>query len=98
MYQNPTNKEIYLGTQAFDPEGILGCLTSIVHVFIGVQAGMILLVYQEHSERLIRWLSWSVVCGIIGGGLCSFSKDDGVIPVNKNLWYFAALLEITHFI
>jgi heparan-alpha-glucosaminide N-acetyltransferase len=59
---------------------------------------MILLVYQEHSERLIRWLSWSVVCGIIGGGLCGFSKDDGVIPVNKNLWYFAALLEITHFI
>jgi heparan-alpha-glucosaminide N-acetyltransferase len=92
MYQNPTNKEIYLGTQAFDPEGILGCLTSIVHVFIGVQAGMILLVYQEHSERLIRWLSWSVVCGIIGGGLCSFSKDDGVIPVNKNLWSISFVL------
>jgi hypothetical protein len=26
------------------------------------------------------------VLGSIGGGLCGFSKEDGVIPVNKNLW------------
>ncbi|RZC36115.1 heparan-alpha-glucosaminide N-acetyltransferase, partial [Asbolus verrucosus] len=80
MYPNPTSKEVYRSEQAFDPEGILGCLTSIVHVFIGVQAGMILLVYKEHSARLIRWLSWSVATGVIGGALCGFSKDDGVIP------------------
>ncbi|XP_044270334.1 heparan-alpha-glucosaminide N-acetyltransferase-like [Tribolium madens] len=91
-YQKPTSKEIYLGAQAFDPEGILGCLTSIVHVFIGVQAGITLLVYKEHSARLIRWLSWSVFAGIIGGALCGFSKEDGVIPVNKNLWSISFVL------
>ncbi|CAH1170184.1 unnamed protein product [Phaedon cochleariae] len=84
-YQNPTIWAIY-EAKPFDPEGLLGCLTTIFHVFIGVQAGTTLIVYKNHSDRLIRWLSWAVFTGLIGGGLCGFSKEEGLIPVNKNLW------------
>lgn len=65
---------------------ILGCLTTIVHVFFGVQAGVTLNVYKSHAQRVLRWLLWAVMCGLIGGALCGFSKENGVIPVNKNLW------------
>lgn len=34
----------------------------------------------------IRWLVWAVACGLLAGGLSGFSKDEGVIPVTKNLW------------
>ncbi|XP_017777124.1 PREDICTED: heparan-alpha-glucosaminide N-acetyltransferase [Nicrophorus vespilloides] len=69
-----------------DPEGILGCLPSIFHVFLGVQAGAILQAHKGHKRRLALWLVWAAISGIIGGLLCNFSKDDGLIPVNKNLW------------
>lgn len=59
---------------------------SIVQVFIGVQAGSTLLTYKSHKDRLIRWSLWAVFTGIVGGILCNFSKEEGVIPVNKNLW------------
>lgn len=69
----------------------IGCLPTIFHVFLGVQAGTTLLIYKNHRERLIRWLSWAVITGAIGGGLCGFSKEDGLIPVNKNLWYIKVI-------
>lgn len=65
---------------------IVGCFTSIVQVFFGVQAGVILLQYKEHLSRIARWLVWAVIYGLLGGILCGFSKEDGVIPLNKNLW------------
>ncbi|XP_074042747.1 heparan-alpha-glucosaminide N-acetyltransferase [Leptinotarsa decemlineata] len=84
-YQNPTIYSVY-EAKPFDPEGIVGCLTTIFHTFIGVQAGTTLLVYKSHSQRLLRWFMWAVVTGVIGGCLCGFRKEDGLIPVNKNLW------------
>ncbi|KAJ8957118.1 hypothetical protein NQ318_007334 [Aromia moschata] len=84
-YQHPTIYDVY-ESKPFDPEGIVGCLPTVFHVFIGVQTGVTLLIYKKHSQRLIRWLLWSVITGLIGGALCGFSKEDGIIPVNKNLW------------
>lgn len=63
-----------------------GCILSLVHVFFGVQAGTTLLYHQEWKQLISRWLCWGVITGIIGGALCGFSKEDGVIPVNKNMW------------
>ncbi|XP_066157076.1 heparan-alpha-glucosaminide N-acetyltransferase [Euwallacea fornicatus] len=91
VYQYPTIYEIFEAKQ-FDPEGIVGCLTTIFHVMLGVQAGVILLVYKEHHQRIVRWLIWSVVLGGLGGALCGFSKEDGFIPVNKNLWSISFVL------
>jgi len=86
IYQRPSPRLIYSTTMAFDPEGLLGCLTAIFTVYLGVQAGKTLLSYQGWDERVKRWLLWSLAVGLVAGGLCGFSKDDGVIPVNKNLW------------
>ena len=83
-------QEIYHGTLPYDPEGILGCLTSAFLTFIGLQAGKILLTYQNSSHRITRWLAWGALCGLIAGGLCGFGKEGGLIPVNKNLWLVPA--------
>jgi heparan-alpha-glucosaminide N-acetyltransferase len=95
---------LYNTTGPFDPEGLLGCLTSILTVFLGfqvinsfpdfvlteiscLQAGQILLIFEKPSERMIRLLFWAIVYGLISGALCGFSQNEGIIPVNKNLWY-----------
>lgn len=66
---------------------ISGCLTSIIQVFFGVQAGVTMLVYKEHKGRLVRWAAWAITTGLIGGALCEFKKEGGFIPINKNLWF-----------
>ncbi|XP_076032647.1 heparan-alpha-glucosaminide N-acetyltransferase isoform X2 [Oratosquilla oratoria] len=85
IYQNPTAKHIYK-SGAFDPEGVLGSMTSIFQVFLGLQAGMTIQVYTDWKDRVIRWGIWGVVLGILGAILCAGSMNDGPIPVNKNLW------------
>ena len=35
-----------------------------------------------------------LVLSIIGGSLCGFSKEDGLIPVNKNLWSLSFILAL----
>lgn len=69
-----------------------GCLLSIVHVFFGLQAGNTLQHFKKWKPLLSRWLLWAAVTGLVGGILCNFSKEDGAIPVNKNLWYFFKIL------
>lgn len=91
IYQYAYITQIYK-SKPFDPEGILGCLTTIFHVFLGVQAGTIIVLYKNHSQRLTRWIIWGLITGAIGAALCGFSRDDGVIPMNKNLWSLSFVL------
>lgn len=86
IYKHPTFKKLYGSTLPYDPEGILGFLTSIFLVFLGLQAGKILLTYTEWKPRVLRWMSWAVFLGILSLILTNASKNDGVIPINKNLW------------
>ncbi|CAG9861337.1 unnamed protein product [Phyllotreta striolata] len=95
-YQNPTTSIIY-ESKAYDPEGLVGCLSTVFHCFIGAQAGVTLLCYKGHYHRLIRWLSWALIAGIVGGALCGFSKEDGIIPVNKNLWSLSFVMATASF-
>lgn len=85
MYQFPTAKHVY-HSQAFDPEGVFGCLMTIFQVFLGVQAGMVLLLHVDWRARVKRWLLWTLAFAMVGGALCGFSVEDGWIPVNKNMW------------
>ncbi|KAH8339380.1 hypothetical protein KR074_012327 [Drosophila pseudoananassae] len=85
IYQHPTAKYVY-DSAAFDPEGIFGCILSVVQVLLGAFAGVTLLVHPTWQSRIRRWLILSVVLGLIGGALCGFSREGGAIPVNKNLW------------
>lgn len=70
----------------FDPEGVFGCLLTIVQVFLGVQCGVTLLVYPTAKDRLQRWVLWGVALLAVTAVLTFFSTDNGVIPINKNLW------------
>ncbi|XP_054730275.1 heparan-alpha-glucosaminide N-acetyltransferase [Anastrepha obliqua] len=91
IYQHPTAKYVY-GAQAFDPEGVFGCLLTVVQTFFGVLAGVIILVHIEWSARIKRLLYWSVSLALLGGALCFFAIEDGLIPINKNLWSLSFVL------
>ncbi|XP_063419703.1 heparan-alpha-glucosaminide N-acetyltransferase-like [Mytilus trossulus] len=97
IYGNPTPKKIYQTTAPHDPEGILGTLTSIFLCFLGLQAGRILICFQSHKERIIRWIIWGVLTGVVGAVLCKGSQNDGWVPLNKNLWSISFILVTASF-
>ncbi|XP_046391783.1 heparan-alpha-glucosaminide N-acetyltransferase-like [Ischnura elegans] len=92
LYQNPTCHKTYHTKVPYDPEGILGTMNTVLIVFLGVQAGRILMTYGNSLSRMLRWFLWSVITGLAAGFLCSFSKEGGLIPVNKNLWSLSYVL------
>ena len=61
----------------------------------GWQAGMIVLTYSAHGDRVKRFAAWAAVTGLLGLALCGASLDDGPIPVNKNLWSLSYVLATT---
>lgn len=66
--------------------GIFGCLATIIQVFLGVQCGVTLQAFAKNWDRLIRWIIWGVVLGLITCALTFFTIEDGVIPMNKQMW------------
>lgn len=91
IYQHSTARYIY-DSKSFDPEGIFGCLLTIFQVILGLQCGITLLLFSKWQSRIIRWSSWAVALGLLGGILCGFSQENGWIPVNKNLWSLSFVL------
>ncbi|XP_076240972.1 heparan-alpha-glucosaminide N-acetyltransferase [Calliopsis andreniformis] len=77
----------------YDPEGILGTLTSTFHVFLGLHAGIIMMSYKDWKQRVVRWLAWAALFGCIGCAL----HFTNVIPVNKSLWSLSFVLVTTSF-
>ncbi|NWZ19337.1 HGNAT acetyltransferase, partial [Asarcornis scutulata] len=87
IYQHPSSSVLYQTTMPYDPEGILGTINTILMAFLGLQAGKIILSYRDqHKQILSRFLIWSIVMGIISAILTKCSKEEGFIPINKNLW------------
>lgn len=86
IYQNPTSREVYKNTIAYDPEGLVGTLTSCVICFLGLQAGKIFMTYKNRRQRVKRFLIWGFILCLLAGILCKFSKNGGWIPINKNMW------------
>lgn len=86
IYQHPTTVYVYDTREPFDPEGFLGSLMASFLVFLGVQCGYTLLCFEGWKARMKRWMIWALICGTLAGGLCGFSKENGLIPLNKNLW------------
>ncbi|KAI8521194.1 hypothetical protein Bbelb_009480 [Branchiostoma belcheri] len=101
----PDNKPCLSGLQntvyktevPFDPEGLLGTLTSALLCFLGLQAGKILLTYTQNGQRVGRWLGWAVATGAIGALLCDGRQNEGWIPLNKNLWSVSFVLVLSCF-
>ena len=86
IYHRPTCVQIYGPGAPHDPEGLLGTLTSVFLCWLGVAAGKVLLVHKDWKERVKRWIIWAIVTGLIAGSLSGFSLNDGIVPINKNLW------------
>ncbi|XP_027577494.1 heparan-alpha-glucosaminide N-acetyltransferase isoform X1 [Pipra filicauda] len=87
IYQHPSSGVTYQTTMPYDPEGILGTINSIVMAFLGLQAGKITLFYKDqHKQIMSRFVIWSILMGIISAILTKCSKEEGFIPINKNLW------------
>lgn len=86
VYKSPTCAEIYETTVPYDPEGLLGVLTSTFLCFLGLQAGKILVTYRDTKARVKRFLVWAIILGALATVLCKASQNDGWIPINKNLW------------
>eukprot|EP00298_Acanthocystis_sp_HF-20_P010614 c18947_g1_i1.p1 GENE.c18947_g1_i1~~c18947_g1_i1.p1 ORF type:complete len:819 (+),score=282.01 c18947_g1_i1:31-2487(+) len=85
VYNSPTCGTLY-GTLGYDPEGFLGAINAVFLTFLGLQAGRIVTIFEEPKEKIIRLFTWGSIFCLIAGGLCGFSQNDGVIPVNKNFW------------
>ncbi|NXG37298.1 HGNAT acetyltransferase, partial [Dromaius novaehollandiae] len=87
IYQHPSSSVLYQTNMPYDPEGILGTINTIFMAFLGLQAGKIILLYKDqHKQIMSRFFIWSIVMGIISAALTKCSKDEGFIPINKNLW------------
>lgn len=96
MYSN-THNFVYGPIARYDPEGLMNTVSAIFVVYLGVHAGKILLSYYQCNSRVIRWLIWAVVLGIIAGILCTFQKDEGIIPVSKRMWTLSYVLTVSSF-
>ncbi|KAL6487083.1 hypothetical protein MHYP_G00037090 [Metynnis hypsauchen] len=87
IYWYPTCKAMYRTTVPFDPEGVLGTINSIVLGFIGMQAGKIFLIFRKMNWNImIHFTIWTIILGILAAILSKCTRDEGFIPVNKNLW------------
>lgn len=91
IFTGPTCREVYQ-TGIFDPEGFLGNFTSLFLTFTGYQCGRILINYKDDKAKLKRWIIWGLILAGIGTGLCGGSKNDGAIPLNKNIWSISFVL------
>ncbi|XP_053600577.1 heparan-alpha-glucosaminide N-acetyltransferase [Plodia interpunctella] len=91
VFQNSDARRVYGGLPT-DPEGLLGCLTSAVQALLGVQAGATVLLQRSHKARISRWLTWGLVFALAGALLAGFSREHGVVPINKNLWSMSFVL------
>jgi predicted acyltransferase len=91
LYHHPTCLYVYDCTP-YDPEGVLGSLTATLLTYLGLMSGRVVIHFSSHQDRIIRWLICGFILLLLAGILCGFSRDDGVIPLNKNLWSFSFIL------
>lgn len=92
-----TQNPVYGTILPHDPEGIMNTVSIILVVYMGVHAGKILLLYYQCNARVIRWLIWSLITGLIAGLLCHFDKESGVIPVSKKMMSLSFVLTVSCF-
>lgn len=93
-YSSPTCSEVYETKVPYDPEGILGCITSTVLCYLGVCIGHVFIHYRETTTRIFKFLFYATIYGIIALVLTKGTKNDGWIPINKNLWSLSFILSM----
>ncbi|XP_077310059.1 heparan-alpha-glucosaminide N-acetyltransferase-like [Lithobates pipiens] len=98
IYRYPSCMDLYKTTEPFDPEGVLGTINSVAMAFFGLQAGKIILIYRKFPFKIIkRFLIWSILLGTVSAILTKCTRDEGFIPVNKNLWSLSFITTLSCF-
>ncbi|XP_033338678.1 heparan-alpha-glucosaminide N-acetyltransferase isoform X2 [Megalopta genalis] len=89
---NKTSDAVYGTILPYDPEGLMNTISAIFIVYLGVHAGKILLLFYQHNYRIIRWVVWAMITGLIAGILCNFERQEGVIPISKKMMSLSFVL------
>ncbi len=95
IYGGATCRDVYqCRFVKYDPENTLGAISAAWMAWLGLQVGRMLVAQQAFAggrpaaalTRAItpRWAAMGLALCLIAGLLCGFSKEHGVIPVNKN--------------
>ncbi|XP_058755962.1 uncharacterized protein LOC131629184 isoform X2 [Vicia villosa] len=65
----------------FDPEGILSSLMAAITCFVGLQFGHILVIFQDHKQRVLLWSVFSFFLLVVG-----YILEILGIPLSKALY------------
>lgn len=96
----PHCKRTYRTVVSFDNAGILSCFNCFLTIYSGVYAAGVFVYYSETKARVAILITCGVIQSLLGSSLCLFSVEDGIIPLNKQLWTlsFALLTSGTAFL
>ncbi|EDV27066.1 uncharacterized protein TRIADDRAFT_54611 [Trichoplax adhaerens] len=61
LYSRPTCKLLYQSSQPFDPEGVLGTLTSIFLCFLGLQMGILHNIFSNNLRIMRTWILFGLL-------------------------------------
>eukprot|EP00981_Chlorochromonas_danica_P008112 scaffold2011_cov290-Ochromonas_danica.AAC.4 len=85
IFHGETCRFLY-GCIAYDPEGFMGMFTATVLTYLGLMTGRLFLHYRDNVKKIVQLMFYeAMVLLLLCGILCGFSREEGVIPVNKNL-------------
>ena len=96
MFGSPTCDDPYQCGK-YDPEGLLGILTSAGMCYFGVIAGRSILYVKSWQGRVKRWMLCCFGMGSVALLLCFGQQEGGLIPVNKNLWSLSFICTLSCF-
>jgi len=64
----------------------VGAFNAVLMTYLGLLAGRVLIYHKAPLARVKRLAVLGAAAMLVGACLCGFSQNDGLIPVNKNLW------------
>ena len=67
-------------------------LNSNFCTFLGMQLGDFFITVKSMRKRAIYCIASGLASGLLGGLLCLFQFDGGLLPVNKNMWTLSFVL------
>ncbi|XP_046663450.1 heparan-alpha-glucosaminide N-acetyltransferase-like [Homalodisca vitripennis] len=76
---------VYQIHEPFEPQGLLGTLTSCLLMALAMQASRVFVYFHHPYSRVIRLTCWGIFQLLVGGVLCGFRQYDGPIPINRYL-------------
>jgi heparan-alpha-glucosaminide N-acetyltransferase len=91
FYHGPTCSEVY-NCIFYDPEGFVGAFHAAFLVWLGLVCGRVFVHHKDAKGRLLRLWAWGAAQCLVAACLCGFSKEGGIVPVNKNLWSLSFIL------